>query len=1387
MSILLPRLYQDEAMKAAAERNIICRMDTGTGKTLVAVMLIRHITSLPVDRQGHSLVVFIVPTVSLVDQVSATLRTQTALRISSFIGSQGVDYWKREQWQLQLESADVVVMTAAIYLNILNNAYYDLEQVSLIVFDEAHHATKKHPYSLIMKDHYRTKPPGSRLPRILGLTASPVFNPKHPAKSISELEANLDARIFEVSGQHHEALSHAAPKPSEQLIKFEANPVVEPTVLETKFLEMYEVRLDPKVSAKIDVTRDRLGSLGVAHYVCQLAKDLSAPQHFQQELLDLLSSMSIGNGSVSPQVRALLDLLESYHDRVDSAFHAIVFVQQRAHAKILTEIVRKVGRLQGWLKADWLVGHGGRGGPEAEKDLGMEVKRQQDVLAAFRNGELNLIFATQVAEEGLDVRACNIVVRFDGLQTITGYIQSRGRARAASSDYIVFAERGSREAQVYRGYLEQEPILREMYATRPAEDPLDEPELDNTPTYTVPSTGALLTYQSAIPLLSQFCALLGTDNFSQQQKPIYTVIPSEDSGLSWACQLRTPMIAALGGVKEFQSPAMATKKGAKQAVAYEACLELHRKGSIDDWMLPVRESRTQGAKDADGREVDASDVSKLGVATAFRSAFGNVWAIEEQEVYLNVLELRQGGEEQRVGLVCGTNLAEATGAEVGSLFEGVSTIDVQIKSSKRIVWPTSQDRFDRLQQLQALNAAVARTSINRRLDTDAPHVALWAPLSDSEATVDWSVVENPFSPADPSTLKEGELIVLPWRRPSVRLGKLLRIREDVDSLSPTDVIETSLRPISSRRKLVSRYPVYHIYCKPPERPFQPSSTPVSTVLRRCLSSQAPHLPSQHVQHHQDRRALLEHCPKIPSLNRLIDEMVQVRRLKERFAFPAIDSIKLREALTPPSAGTGYDYQYLETVGDSVLKLATSIHTFLNYPDVDEGRLSVIRQNSVDNRFLRHRSVDSGFSSFILAQRFRTNTWTPLDEDARPTDDATTLERTVGRRALADTIEATLGAAFATAGLEMALVTGTKLDLCFGGTMPWGQREAAKELLKSPTSEVPPSLKELERGLGYQFRGHGDLLLQAVTHRSYSAATTYCYERFEYLGDALLDFWATKRIFALFPNSTPRHLSFLRALLVSNATLAFLAVRVLRLHQIILHSSPLLELAMMDTATQAEGFAWEAIVSGDMTWMWDPPKALGDCFEAALGAVFVDAGCELDAVLAVLDKAYGEVMPLLSQAELRDPYSRFMMLVDSIHCKQLRISNVRANETSLYVATCTFHSDMIATHSNKTKAVARQLTARLALAFLRDGEGKTLVASCTCAAEAKAAEEEKKATEEAAMEEDAPEGATGSSAETSAEGEAPATNGKRPLSEEEEELDDENGDDSPSSAQRVRVY
>ena len=63
-------------------------------------------------------------------------------------------------------------------------AYVDMgSDIGLLVFDEAHHATGKHPYNMIMKNFYSTLPPRTNLsrpedrvrPMVLGLTASPIY------------------------------------------------------------------------------------------------------------------------------------------------------------------------------------------------------------------------------------------------------------------------------------------------------------------------------------------------------------------------------------------------------------------------------------------------------------------------------------------------------------------------------------------------------------------------------------------------------------------------------------------------------------------------------------------------------------------------------------------------------------------------------------------------------------------------------------------------------------------------------------------------------------------------------------------------------------------------------------------------------------------------------------------------------------------------------------------------------------------------------------------------------------------------------------------------------------------------------------------------------------
>lgn len=63
-------------------------------------------------------------------------------------------------------------------------------------------------------------------------------------------------------------------------------------------------------------------------------------------------------------------------------------------------------------------------------DLLMNENEQQNSIESFRNGSCNLMIATDIAQEGLDVPKCQYVIRYEFVSNEIGTIQSRGRARA---------------------------------------------------------------------------------------------------------------------------------------------------------------------------------------------------------------------------------------------------------------------------------------------------------------------------------------------------------------------------------------------------------------------------------------------------------------------------------------------------------------------------------------------------------------------------------------------------------------------------------------------------------------------------------------------------------------------------------------------------------------------------------------------------------------------------------------------------------------------------------------------------------------------------------------------------------------------------------------------
>jgi ERCC4-related helicase len=140
---------------------------------------------------------------------------------------------------------------------------------------------------------------------------------------------------------------------------------------------------------------------------------------------------------VSSKVQRLLDYLL---DNPKDDLRGIVFVQRRVIARILCDILNGHARSGGKLKCVYNVGTSN----SSQKKLGItdliDRKYQGLSLPSFRQGRANIIVATSVLEEGIDVQACNVVACFDSPPNVKAYIQRRGRARHQSSRYALLAD-----------------------------------------------------------------------------------------------------------------------------------------------------------------------------------------------------------------------------------------------------------------------------------------------------------------------------------------------------------------------------------------------------------------------------------------------------------------------------------------------------------------------------------------------------------------------------------------------------------------------------------------------------------------------------------------------------------------------------------------------------------------------------------------------------------------------------------------------------------------------------------------------------------------------------------------------------------------------------------
>ena len=153
--------FQLDLARIGLAEDLLVVLPTGLGKTVIAALL-----SAELLRAREGKVLFLAPTRPLVQQhADSFARWFVPLRTARFTGTV-----RRPVREGAWETADVVFATPEIVQNDLAAGRYRLDEVALVVFDEAHHAVGKYVYVPIAARYSVERPPGGR---VLGLTASP--------------------------------------------------------------------------------------------------------------------------------------------------------------------------------------------------------------------------------------------------------------------------------------------------------------------------------------------------------------------------------------------------------------------------------------------------------------------------------------------------------------------------------------------------------------------------------------------------------------------------------------------------------------------------------------------------------------------------------------------------------------------------------------------------------------------------------------------------------------------------------------------------------------------------------------------------------------------------------------------------------------------------------------------------------------------------------------------------------------------------------------------------------------------------------------------------------------------------------------------------------------
>ena len=473
-----PREYQEKIFETCSKKNCLVVLPTGLGKTLIALMLtIKRMQEFPGER-----VVFLAPTKPLAEQHLNYFKKHLPELFGDmqlFTGQVNAGN-RKKIWQ----TADIIFSTPQCVANDLKNNLYDLKKVCLLIEDEAHRCTKNYDYNYIAKKYMEQ----AEHPRIMGLTASPGSEKskiKEICKNLSIEEVELRTRNSDDVKQYLQELEFEKiiiDFPSEfEEMRHVLRKIFDNYVDELKKRRiLFEfptkvalINLQKKIMAGLAMGNKNFNYMFGASACAQAVKIQHALElletqtlfSFNKYLKDLFSQAAkkqskgviklvaqpefnfvfmksnelLARKIEHPKIAELIKIINQEKSKNEKV-KIIVFTQFRETAKIISQ---NLNELDG-IKAKVFVG-------QAKKEgSGLSQKEQKKIIDEFSDGKINILCATCIAEEGLDIPEVNAVVFYEPIPSAIRAIQRTGRtARLMKGKLFILITKKTRDETHY--------------------------------------------------------------------------------------------------------------------------------------------------------------------------------------------------------------------------------------------------------------------------------------------------------------------------------------------------------------------------------------------------------------------------------------------------------------------------------------------------------------------------------------------------------------------------------------------------------------------------------------------------------------------------------------------------------------------------------------------------------------------------------------------------------------------------------------------------------------------------------------------------------------------------------------------------------------------------